>query len=173
MKTVVCVKQVAVLGDEVEFTDDERDVDPDYLERSLNEWDVSAVEEALRIKESLGDGEVVVVTVGDDESEEALRRCLAMGADRAIRVAAEGIDDADPLTVARGLAAVAKREEPDLVLTGVQSSDSVQASTGVMLAELLDLGVGRSRDEGLVRLRVAKGGSAPVARGGPPRCGRG
>lgn len=139
MKTVVCVKQVAVLGDEVEFTDDERDVDPDYLERSLNEWDVSAVEEALRIKESLGEGEVVVVTVGDEESEEALRRCLAMGADRAIRVAAEGIDDADPLTVARGLAAVARREEPDLVLSGVQSSDSVQAATGVMLAELLDL----------------------------------
>jgi len=138
LKTVVCVKQVAVLGDEVEFTGDERDVDPDYLERSLNEWDVSAVEEALRIKESLGEGEVVVVTVGDDESEEALRRCLAMGADRAIRVAAEGIDDADPLTIARGLAAVAKREEPDLVLTGVQSSDSVQAATGVMLAELLD-----------------------------------
>ncbi len=139
MKTVVCVKQVAVLGDEIEFTDDERDVDPDYLERSLNEWDVSAVEEALRIKEAVGEGEVVVVTVGDDESEEALRRCLAMGADRAIRVTAEGVDDADPLTVARGLAAVARREEPDLVLTGVQSSDSVQAATGVMLAELLDL----------------------------------
>ncbi len=139
MKTVVCVKQVAVLGDEVEFTDDERDVDPDYLERSLNEWDVSAVEEALRIKESTGEGEVVVVTVGDEESEEALRRCLAMGADRAIRVASAGIDDADPLTVAHGLAAVARREEPDLVLTGVQSSDSVQAATGVMLAELLDL----------------------------------
>jgi electron transfer flavoprotein beta subunit len=138
---MVCVKQVAVLGDEVEFTDDERDVDPDYLERALNEWDVSAVEEALRIRESLGEGhgEVVVVTVGDDEATEALRRCLAMGADRAIRVEAEGIDDADPLMVARGLASVAERENPDLVLCGVQSSDSVQAAVGVMLAELLDV----------------------------------
>jgi len=141
LKTVVCVKQVAVLGDEVEFTEDERDVDPDYLERALNEWDVSAVEEALRIKESLvdGDGEVVVVTVGDEEATEALRRCLAMGADRAIRVGAQGVDDADPLTVARGLASVATSEKPDLVLCGVQSSDSVQAATGVMLAELLDV----------------------------------
>jgi electron transfer flavoprotein beta subunit len=141
VKVVVCVKQVAVLGDEVEFTDDERDVDPDYLERALNEWDVAAVEEALRLRESLGEGEaeVVVVTVGDDEAEEALRRSLAMGADRAIRIHATGIDDADPLTVARGLASVARKENPDLVFCGVQSSDSVQAATGVMLAELLDL----------------------------------
>jgi electron transfer flavoprotein beta subunit len=139
VKIIVCAKQVAVLGDDVEFTDDERDVDPDFLERALNEWDVAAVEEALRIKESFGGGEVVVVTVGDDEATDALRRCLAMGADRAIRVAAEGVDDADPLTVARGLASVATRENPDLVLCGVQSSDSVQAATGVMLAELLDI----------------------------------
>jgi electron transfer flavoprotein beta subunit len=141
LRVVVCVKQVSVLGDEVEFTDDERDVDPDYLERALNEWDVSAVEEALRIRESLGEGEgeVVVVTVGDAEATEALRRCLAMGADRAIRVEAEGVDDADPMTVARGLASVARTEKPDLVLCGVQSSDSVQAATGVMLAELLDV----------------------------------
>jgi electron transfer flavoprotein beta subunit len=141
LRVVVCVKQVSVLGDEVEFTDDERDVDPDYLERALNEWDVSAVEEALRIRESLGEGEaeVVVVTVGDTEATEALRRCLAMGADRAIRVEAGGIDDADPLTVARGLASVARKENPDLVLCGVQSSDSVQAATGVMLAELLEV----------------------------------
>ena len=55
MKVVVCVKQVAVLGDEVEFTDDETDVDPDYVERALNEWDVAAVEEALRVKESLSE----------------------------------------------------------------------------------------------------------------------
>ncbi|HXY46198.1 MAG TPA: hypothetical protein VEH29_18580 [Acidimicrobiales bacterium] len=135
------MKQVAVLGDEVEFTDDERDVDPDYVERALNEWDVAAVEEALRVKESLGEGEgeVVVVSVGAEEAEEALRRCLAMGADRAIRIEAEVLDESDPLTVARGLAAVARRESPDLVFCGVQSSDSVQAATGVMLAELLEL----------------------------------
>ena len=142
MKAVVCVKQVAVLGDEVEFTGDGRDVDPDYLEKSLNEWDTCAVEEALRLRESFADGgdhEVVVVTVGDDETEDVLRRCLAMGADRAIRVEAAGLDEADPLTVARRLASIALREVPDMVLCGVQSSDAVQAATGVMLAELLGL----------------------------------
>ena len=139
MKIVVCVKQVAVLGDEVEFTGDARDVDPDYLDFALNEWDSYATEEALRIRERLGgDGdEVVVVSVGDEHVEDAMRRCLAMGADRAIRV--DYARSADPITVARLLAPVAERESPDLVFCGVQSSDGVQAATGTALAELLGL----------------------------------
>ena len=146
MKVVVCVKQVAILGDEVEFADGERDVDPDYLEKAINEWDVFAVEEALRITEADAstpdanpESEVVVVTVGDEEADEALRRCLAMGADRAVRVAADGSRGADPLAVARGLEAAVAREDPDLVLCGVQSSDAVQAATGAMLAGLLGM----------------------------------
>jgi electron transfer flavoprotein beta subunit len=123
------------LGDEVEFTADGRDVDPDFVDRSLNEWDACAVEEALRVRERLG-GEVVVVTVGDAETEGALRRCLAMGADRAVRVDAGPVD---PVSTARGLAAAVAGESPELVLTGVQSADSVQGSTGVALAELLGL----------------------------------
>ncbi len=139
MKIVVCVKQVAVLGDEVEFTADARDVDPDYLDFALNEWDSYATEEALRIREGLGGegDEVVVVSVGDEKVENAMRRCLAMGADRAIRV--DYARSADPITVARLLAPVAERESPDLVFCGVQSSDGVQAATGTALAELLGL----------------------------------
>ncbi|MBO0803232.1 MAG: electron transfer flavoprotein subunit beta/FixA family protein [Nocardiopsaceae bacterium] len=142
MKIVVCVKQVLALGDEVEFTDDGRDVDPDFLELSLNEWDAHATEEALRIRERSADGaggEVVVVTVGDESAADVLRRCLAMGADRAIRVEAGPGALADPITVARALAEPVRAEQPDLVLTGVQSSDSVQAATGTALAELLGL----------------------------------
>jgi len=139
VKIAVCVKQVAILGDEVEFTSDERDVDDEYLEFALNEWDSYSLEEALLIKEAVGEGEVVAVTVGNDNAEETLRRCLAMGADRAIRVATEGTYAADPLTTARGLAAAIRPEGPDLVFAGVQSSDSVQAATGTMLAELLGL----------------------------------
>ncbi|TML83007.1 MAG: electron transfer flavoprotein subunit beta, partial [Actinobacteria bacterium] len=97
MKIVVCVKQVAVLGDEVEFTDDARDVDPDYLDWALNEWDSYATEEALRIRENLDGegGEVVVVSVGDRQVEDAMRRCLAMGADRGVRV--DFARSADPI----------------------------------------------------------------------------
>lgn len=102
----------------------------------MNEWDACAVEEAIQIRERLGEGEVVVVTVGDEEAEGALRRCLAMGADRAVRVDAE---PRDPISTARALAEVVAGESPDLVLTGVQSADSVQGSTGVALAELVGL----------------------------------
>jgi electron transfer flavoprotein beta subunit len=139
LKIVVCVKQVGALGDEVEFTDDERDVDPDYLDYALNEWDSYATEEALRLRDAAGDGEVVAVTVGDEDAEDAMRRALAMGADRGVRIWSDELAGADPITVARALADVVRSESPDLVLTGVQSSDAVQAATGTALAELLDL----------------------------------
>jgi electron transfer flavoprotein beta subunit len=137
LKVLVCVKQVAVLGDEVEFTEDERDVDPDYLDFALNEWDTYATEEALRLVEAAGSGEVVVASVGDEDVEDAMRRCLAMGADRGIRVDTD--EKLDPVQVARALAEVAQGESPDLVFAGVQSSDSVQAATGGALAALLEL----------------------------------
>jgi electron transfer flavoprotein beta subunit len=139
MRIVACVRQVRVLADEVEFTDDGRDVDPGYVDFALNEWDAHAVEEALRIRERSGDGEVVVITVGGEATEEALRRCLAMGADRAIRVEPGSAGFLDPITVARAMADRVRAEQPDLVLAGVQSSDSVQAATGTALAELLGL----------------------------------
>jgi electron transfer flavoprotein beta subunit len=165
VRIVVCVKQVGALGDEVEFADDERDVDPDFLDFALNEWDSFATEEALQIRERLGEGEVVVVTVGDEDSEDALRRCLAMGADRAVRI--DGAELCrDPVTLARALAPVVRREEPDLVFCGVQSSDAVQAATGVALAELLGLPrvavvtkVDWDRDAGVARVnRELEGG---------------
>jgi electron transfer flavoprotein beta subunit len=138
VKVVVCVKQIAQLGDEVEFTGDERNVDPDFLDYALNEWDSYATEEALQLVERAGgDREVVVISVGDEDSEDAIRRALAMGAERAIRVAVE--ESLDPIQVARALAEVVGEEAPDLVLCGVQSSDSVQAATGTALAELLGL----------------------------------
>ena len=136
MRIAVCVKQIKSVGDEIEFIDDGTDVDPDYLERALNEWDACAVEEAIRIRERLGAGEVIVVTVGDAGAEAALRRCLAMGADRAIRVDAAPFD---PVSTARALASVLAGESLDLVLAGAQSADAVQGATGVALAELLEL----------------------------------
>jgi electron transfer flavoprotein beta subunit len=135
VRIAVCVKQVRVLGDEVEFRADGLDVDPDYLDRALNEWDACAVEEALLIREA-GEGEVVVLTVGDAEAEAVLRRSLAMGADRAIRIESGA---GDPIGIARALADAIGPLDVDLVLCGVQSSDAVQAATGTALAELLGL----------------------------------
>jgi electron transfer flavoprotein beta subunit len=79
----------------------------------------------------------VIVSVGPEDKEEAMRRCLAMGADRGIRIDSE--DQLDPIQIARALAEVVRAEKPDLVFAGVQSADAVQAATGTALAEFLDL----------------------------------
>ena len=141
MKIVVAVKQVAALDEEFELVEDGVRVDVDYLEWDLNEWDTFSLEAALQLREDAGgDGhEVVVITVGDEEAEEALLSCLAKGADRAVRVWDGELDGADLLAVARTLAAVVEREAPDLVLCGVQSSDAVNGATPTALAGYLDL----------------------------------
>ena len=95
------------------------------------------------------------MSVGDDEVEDGMRRCMAMGADRAIRV--EAGERLDPISLARALAPVVEAEKPDLVLTGVQSSDSVQAATGTALAELLGL------PRVAVVTKLSWDGSAPTA----------
>jgi len=139
VKVVVAVKAVATLDDEVELVDDETAVDPDGLEWDVNEWDTFSLEEALTLRDAAGDGEVVVVTVGDDEAEDTLLACLAKGADRAVRIWDDTLAGADPLAVARVLAAGIERESPDLVLCGVQSSDAVNGATGVATAAHLGL----------------------------------
>ena len=139
MKIVVPVKQVAALDDEFELLDDGSGVDPDFLELDLNEWDAFSLEAALQLRESNGDGDVVVVTVGDDDADEALLGCLARGADRAVRVWDDSLADADPLAVAKVLSAAVGREQPDLVFCGVQSSDAVNGATGVALAGYLEM----------------------------------
>lgn len=140
MKIIVCVKQVYSLGDEVEFDDNETDVNSDYLESALNEWDSFATEEALQIRERhFEDAEIIILSVGNESSEQAMRRCLAMGGDRAIRI--EGLIQNDPISVAHALADVIRSENPDLILCGVQSSDAVQAATGTALAQFLNLPV--------------------------------
>jgi electron transfer flavoprotein alpha/beta subunit len=139
VRILVAVKHVAVLGDEYAFTADGRDVQPDYLECALNEWDDAALEEALLTVEKLGGGEVVAVAVGPEDAEVSLRKVLAKGADRAVRVWDEGLIGADPVTVARALAGVAVQEEPDLILAGVQSSDHAHGATGTALARILGL----------------------------------
>jgi electron transfer flavoprotein beta subunit len=140
VKIVVTIKQVASLDDDYELldADDGGGVDPDFIEWELNEWDTFSLEAALQLVERDG-GEVVVMTVGDDEAQEGLLGCLARGASRAVRVWDDALQGADALAVARVLAAAVQREAPDLVLCGVQSSDAVNGATGVALAAHLDL----------------------------------
>lgn len=140
LRIVVPIKQAAALEEDFELEDGVV-VDAEFLELDLNEWDNFSLEAALQIKEAAPEGEVevVVLTVGDEESEEALLACLAKGADRATRIWDEELADPEPLTIAAVLAAAVRREEPELVLCGVQSSDAASSATGIALAGLLEL----------------------------------
>jgi electron transfer flavoprotein beta subunit len=138
MKILVAVKQVAALDEDFEIRDDGRDVDPDFFIRDLNEWDDFSLEEAVKIKEAAAEPvEVVAVSVGPDDADESLRKCLAKGADRAIRVWDAAMENSDSIAIARVLAAVAKRESPQMLFAGVQSSDQSFASTGIATAAFL------------------------------------
>lgn len=139
LRILVAVKHVAVLGDEYAFTADGRDIEPAFVEHQLNEWDDAALEEALQLVEKAGGGEVVAVCIGPEAAEASLRKVLAKGADRAVRVWHEGLGAADPLTIARGIAGVATKERPDLILAGAQSSDQAHGATGTALARILGL----------------------------------
>jgi electron transfer flavoprotein beta subunit len=134
MKIAVCVKQVP---------EGSKRIDPGTkrLDRSgegaLNPFDANAVEEALRVKERTGDGEVVVVTMGPPAAADAIRKALAMGADRAIHVADDHAAGSDLVATSRVLAAALAREEPELVLFGQQSGDSDGAVLWAAVAERL------------------------------------
>ncbi|HEX4467306.1 MAG TPA: electron transfer flavoprotein subunit beta/FixA family protein [Solirubrobacteraceae bacterium] len=139
MKILVPVKVVASLDEDFALKD-ATTIPREALEWQLNEWDSFSLEAALQLSEGAEeDCEVVAVTVGGEQAEQGLRSCLAKGADRAIRVWDDSLEGADALAVAFVLAAVARAEQPQLVLSGVQSSDAVESATGIALAGLLDL----------------------------------
>jgi electron transfer flavoprotein beta subunit len=138
MNIVVCVKRVPSTQ-EVDLVIDEskKDVQKDNLVYVINEWDNYAIEEAVLLKEELG-GTVTAITIGVEDDEEVLRRCLAMGADKAIRID-QGDHDLDSFVISRILAEVIEGLEYDLVLTGVQADDDNNSMVGIMLAEHLGL----------------------------------
>ena len=139
MKILVAIKQVAALDEDFEIREDGRDVDPDFLTLDLNEWDNYSLEEAVKIKEaSSSEVEVVVVSVGPEEVDDELRKCLAKGADRAVRVWDDSVEGSDPIAIARLIAAVAKKENPDMIFAGVQSSDQAFGATGIAVSSFLN-----------------------------------
>lgn len=137
MKILVAVKQVPDTATQVKIGSDPRQIDTTGITWIVSPYDEFAVEEALRIKEKRGQGEVVAVSVGPDRVKEALRSCLAMGCDRAVHVNDPALAEADTLTTARVLAAVVKQEAPSLVLCGRQAIDDDMGAVPAQLAELL------------------------------------
>jgi electron transfer flavoprotein beta subunit len=108
------------------------------LQWAMNEPDAYALEEALQLKEKHG-GEVIALCAGPARAAQTIREALAKGADRAIHIVCDDLAGRDALSVAKLLAAAIKPENPDLVLTGLQSEDVGLGQTGVIVAELLGL----------------------------------
>ena len=139
MNIVVCIKRVP-MTQEVDLIIDEgkKGVRKEELAYVINDWDNYAIEEAVLLQEKFG-GTVTAVTIGDEEDEEVLRRALAMGADKSVRVD-PGARELDGFVVAGILARVIRDLEFDLVLTGVQADDDNLGMVGIMVAEKLGIG---------------------------------
>lgn len=141
MKIIVAIKQVPERDAPVRIGASAKWIDESNLQFALNEPDAYALEEALLLKERSAEegAEVVVITSGPERAGSAIREALAKGADRGIHIVCDDLQSRDALGVARLLAAAIKLENPDLVLTGLQSEDLGLGQTGVILAELLGM----------------------------------
>lgn len=137
MKILVAVKQVPDTATPIKIGGDPKTIETAGITWIVSPYDEFAVEEALRIKEKRGAGEVVAVSLGPERVKEALRSCLAMGCDRAIHLNDPAWANADTLTTARALAAVIKQEAPSLVLCGRQAIDDDMGAVPAQIAELL------------------------------------
>ncbi len=138
MEILVCVKRVPDTAEnEIEVNSDGTGIETDDLVYSVNEWDNYAVEEAIQIRDDKGGG-VTVVSVGDEESEEVVRREMAMGADNGLLLSDDAFEGSDGKSVASILKAAVDKGSYDLILTGAQADDGA-GQVGGMLAAMVDI----------------------------------
>jgi len=168
MKILVAVKRVIDYNVQIRVKEDGSGIITENVKMSTNPPDDNAIEEAVKIKEAGKATEVIAITVGEEKSQETVRKALAVGADRGIHVKAEGI--IEPLAVSKILQKIVEKEKPDLVFMGKQAIDDDCNQTGQMLSALLDwpqatfaskidvkdgkLEVTREIDEGLETIEV-------------------
>jgi electron transfer flavoprotein beta subunit len=139
LKVLVGIKHVPDTEAKIKVAADGLSIDETGVKMVMSPYDEYALEEALRIRDAHGGGEVVVVSAGGDGAQASLRQALAMGADRGLLIRDSRYDRADALARARALAAAAANESPDLILLGKYGVGADENQTGPMLAELLSL----------------------------------
>lgn len=138
MHIIVPVKQVPDLVEELEINSEGTDLEREYLKYKMNEWDESALEEALQLKELHG-GTVTVLTVATGDVDDLLYTCVAKGADRVAKIVGDIEEHYDSHTAARALAGAIRELSYDLILTGVQAADDLDGQAGVLLATYLGI----------------------------------
>ena len=138
MELMVCVKQVPDTETRIRIGADGRSIDESGVTWVVSPYDEYALEEALRLREAAGEGEVTVLTIGPERATSALRTCLAMGADRAVHLCDDAVVGSDSLGIATLLATLLRDRPFDLILLGHQGVGTDNSQVGPMLAELLD-----------------------------------
>jgi electron transfer flavoprotein beta subunit len=137
LDVIVCVKHVPETAEaELKIDQTGKNIEKTGLVYDINEWDDYALEEAVRIKEKQG-GTVTAITIGTQDTESTLRKCLARGADTAIRLTDPNFENSDAYATAKILQTVIKTLRYDLILTGMQAGDDSSAMVGPIIAELL------------------------------------
>ena len=139
MKIAVLVKQVPGSESPLIINSDHEWVDEGAIAYVMNESDNYALEEALQIRETKGEGEVVVVSLGPVRIQKVIREALAKGADRAIHIQMDTVGEVDPLLTASHFVNVLKEENFDLIFSGLQSDDVGMGQTGILIGELMDM----------------------------------
>ena len=139
MKIAVLVKQVIGSESALEISQDQKWIDDSSATFVMNPPDNYAIEEAMLIKEKIGVGEVVIVSMGPQRVQKVIREGLSKGADRGIHIEIESLKEIDPLYTSKVLAKTLRDEKFDLILSGLQSDDSGMGQTGVLLGELLNM----------------------------------
>jgi len=135
MKVLVPIKRVVDYNVKIRVKSDNSGVELSNVKMSMNPFDEIAVEEAIKLKESGTVSEIVVLSIGPQQSQETIRTALAMGADRGILVKTDEL--VEPLNVAKIIKSVSEEENPDLIILGKQAIDDDSNQTGQMLAALL------------------------------------
>ena len=135
MKVIVPIKRVVDYNVKIRVKADQTDVETANVKMSMNPFDEIAVEEAIRLKEAGNVSEIIVLSVGPQQSQETIRTALAMGADRGILIKTDEL--VEPLNVAKLIKAVSDEENPEIIILGKQAIDDDSNQTGQMLSALL------------------------------------
>ena len=137
MDVIVCVKHVPETAEaDLKINSTGKGIEKTGLVFDINEWDDYALEEAVRLKEKFG-GTVTAITIGAEDADNTLRKCLARGADKAVRLTDPKFENSDGYVIAKILHKVVKDMPFNLILTGAQADDDSYAVVGPFLAELL------------------------------------
>ncbi len=139
MKILVCIKQVPDMESRFKINAEQNWYDRSDLAWRMNEYDEYAVEQAVQLKEQVGDADLTVLSIGPQRVQEIIKKALAMGCDRGAHIVDDQFAQKDPYQISSVIAEFAKDKEFDLIFTGMQSQDRGSAQVGILVAELLGL----------------------------------